>query len=608
MTSTPYLNNSIMAYIGANSPVSGYANVCALPGWEGSKLYIPVAGVGAAGGIRQFDIDPNGDETLQKTGSGIGVAGIQFSSGGAIALSWDGVKIFCFAQFANSVQLAEINAADLTLTATFGVPSGGLTPSTATRICAPHELVVMNAGGGSPRELLAACFRAGELDLLQDLMPVNFVVGDVDERANFGTLICAGPAAISSSGPAFALASTGVTTDPVGVYSIDKTGIPLTKIGTFTPAAIDATWTHITLLRGVAYDETDGNLIIGAQTSDAVTHKQYIAKISATTAAVLWTCPINTLTPYSWGFSFSRIRNGTFHYIGSASLAYHIKTSDGTVTTETVTGLTGGNVQYSDDVTNSVIFFGSFIAGGSPPAYLGTYMGTGGHHTVGPTWLRFWFATAGVPPPPPPPPPASGLPAISINRAWSFTLDGHTFYVLDLGSQGTFLYDVITNQWCKFVTAGFGQWDLANGTMWGVRIVGGDLVSTNMWELVPGAVLDNDALEISHVVTGGLSTRSRVFLSVEALRITASIGILDEIVGVTFNLRFSDDNGQSWSDTFVVDLVEGDYGGEIVWRQLGSFCAPGRIFELSDAGGLVRIDGCDAFIDDFDDDSPKPAQ
>lgn len=187
-------------------------------------------------------------------------------------------------------------------------------------------------------------------------------------------------------------------------------------------------------------------------------------------------------------------------------------------------------------------------------------------------------------------------------RAWVFTLDGHTFYVLDLGPEGTFLYDLTTKQWCQFSTQGFnGQWNHARGTMWGQRIVGGDLIYDTVRELNPTAVIDEGWREIAHAVTGGVQTRSRVFISVEAFRLMASFGVVG-VDGAEVKMRYSDDNGKTWSDYFVEAIVSGNYSDEIAFRSLGSFMAPGRIFEVTDSGGLIRIDGADAFMDDFDDD------
>lgn len=196
----------------------------------------------------------------------------------------------------------------------------------------------------------------------------------------------------------------------------------------------------------------------------------------------------------------------------------------------------------------------------------------------------------------------TGIPDPKRSRAWSFVLDGHTFYVLDLGEEGTFLFDDQTEQWTKFETAGYGQWNFQNGCMWGTRIVGGDLLTDQVWELVPSAVLDEEWRDIEHVVTGKLTTRSRVYLGCDAVRVAGSIGTIDQVNGATMSLRYSDDDGKTWSDYFTVDLTT-DPKAEIAFRSLGSFMAPGRVFELSDVGGLVRIDGADAFINGFDDDA-----
>lgn len=190
------------------------------------------------------------------------------------------------------------------------------------------------------------------------------------------------------------------------------------------------------------------------------------------------------------------------------------------------------------------------------------------------------------------------------SRAWTFVLDGHTFYVLDLGAEGTFLYDLDTGQWCQFVTEGYVGWNMRDGLRWGEsgRVVGADSTTDIVWELIPDATLDEGFRSITHVVTGGVVTRSRVHLGVEAVRVAGSIGTLGE-GSTVFKMRFSDDGGNTWSDDFVVELTQGDFDGEVAWRSLGSFMAPGRVFEFTDIGGMLRIDGADVFIEDFDDES-----
>jgi hypothetical protein len=188
-------------------------------------------------------------------------------------------------------------------------------------------------------------------------------------------------------------------------------------------------------------------------------------------------------------------------------------------------------------------------------------------------------------------------------------MDGHTFYVLDLGAEGTFAYDLDSKEWSNFQTNG-SNWSMVNGCMFGDRVVAGDLATTDVWELVPSAGKDSGsyAYEIDHVVTGGLTQRSRTYLSVASFRVTASFGQLDDPAGVTFTLQYSDDQGQTWTTPDTIALAESDFTSEIVWRSLGSFAAPGRIFQLSDSGGLIRIDGADAAIENFDEDDEPQKQ
>lgn len=187
-------------------------------------------------------------------------------------------------------------------------------------------------------------------------------------------------------------------------------------------------------------------------------------------------------------------------------------------------------------------------------------------------------------------------------RAWTYDLDGHTFYVLDLGEEGTFAYDMDTGEWARVQTDGFTGWNFRIGLSWGEngRIVGGDTLYGQTWELDPNLFTDEGFRSVQHLATGGVMTRSRIYLGVEAVRVSGSIGANLEAGVIVMNLRWSDDNGNTWSDYYTVSMTGGDFGGEVAYRSLGSFAAPGRIFEFSDSGGLKRIDGADVFIENFD--------
>lgn len=602
MSSLTFENNSIMAYVGADADVTGVNNVTALPDWAGDKVYFIAEGVSGKG-VRQFDIDPNGDETLQRGIASIGVAGISTANGGAASLSSDGAKLYFTSEAANSVRLAVVRASDLVLLNQFGTASSSLADSDGSRILSVTEQIYMGS------LLLTGSLKAtGELCELDASLASNTRVGALDEVSSDGVLL--GPASGTNAyaiGLPFGNGTVlGDHTAAFGLYHITA---GIAKIGTVLPTAIDATWTTIFAVRGIAYDASDGNLIIGVTTTDAgPTNKNYIVKLNASTAAVMWKHAVNAMTSYAWGFTHSRITNGTFHYVGSSSLVYHIKTSDGTATTETFGSLSVTGLQVSDDVTNSIIMYGSFTESGSPPDYLGTYMDTGGHHSVTNKWLRLFFATLGGGGGGGGDGGSQGGLAFSTQRAWAFTLDGHKFYVLDLGAEGTWVIDLTTGETTRWYTEGFsGRWDAVAGAMWGLRIVAADIESTTVWEITATVTTDNDAtLQITHVATGGVQTRSRDFHAVNALRVADSNGQLCNTAGATIQLRWSDDNGKTWSDYVSATMTQADYGGEVAYSSLGSFSAPGRVFELVDIGGPIRIDGVDGEIDGMDSDD-KPS-
>lgn len=194
----------------------------------------------------------------------------------------------------------------------------------------------------------------------------------------------------------------------------------------------------------------------------------------------------------------------------------------------------------------------------------------------------------------------TGLPGSLTTRAWTFDLDGHTFYVLGLGIEGTFLYDTISQQWCKFETAGYGVWNMFRGIMWNNRVIAADATNPFVWELDPNAVLDEEWREVDHVLTGGLPRRARAMTRNDSFRLATSPGVVG-VDGALMKLRFSDDQGRSWTQMEDIVLVQGDYVQEVAWRSLGAFAAPGRVFEVSDSGGVIRINGANADIDGVDD-------
>lgn len=202
---------------------------------------------------------------------------------------------------------------------------------------------------------------------------------------------------------------------------------------------------------------------------------------------------------------------------------------------------------------------------------------------------------------------STALPYQDRSLAWAMVLDGHTMYVLDLGQQGTFVYDTETSSWCSFKTQNSVGWNLRNGTVWNTgapRVVGGDSTGPYIWELDPEALFDDGFRDIPHAATAAIMLRSRVYVSMSELRIAASAGLLDDTTGAAYmQLTYSDDGGQTYQGPFVVQLVVGttpDGQQDIRFSSLGSFMAPGRVMQIADVGGVLRLDGIDAMLDNYD--------
>lgn len=552
-------------------------------------------GTGGTNGIRKFDAYPHGAELLSRSVTDMAIGGLFQPT----CLTQSG--LICFAKNAsNSVILYMVRQSDLRLQQQFGVESSGLAPSQSFRILLPYSMHSHRAGG-TDYLVTSSLVTANEINSINLTTNLNTNLGTITET----TAVVGGtPSQSPGSAVTYVLGRGNYTGShsaaSLGLYTV--VGTTLTRIGSIPPSAIDATWSHFIAANGLAIDQTDGNPIISVGTDDVVANQHYLVKLNKATAAIIWALPVAQLDANAdQDMKQCNITQQTMYYLASTTL-YTINTATGAATTQTIGTVNVTGEQISEDVSGSIFYSGGWNETTTHPLYIGDYMGSGGNHAPSNIWFRFFPGAITAPPTPP-----GGDPAQSRKRAWGFTLDGHTFYVLDLGAEGTFLYDITTGEWSNWVTAGFVQWDVANGVMWDKRVVGGDLASGQVWEARNSQLTDNGT-DIAHTVTGKLETRSRVFLSVDALRLSGSFGEIGDPSSTTINMRFSDDDGQTFSAMFPLTMAAGNTTGELAWRSMGSFCAPGRVFEISDTGGLVRIDGLDAFINNFDEDNNTQAQ
>lgn len=193
--------------------------------------------------------------------------------------------------------------------------------------------------------------------------------------------------------------------------------------------------------------------------------------------------------------------------------------------------------------------------------------------------------------------------------AWTYTMDGHDYYILKLGTTGkTLVYDLSTGQWSWWASPGGAHWRATIGMNWrssgnlasmyGSNVIVGDDSYGVLWVLDPDQGVD-DAVTgtlqypFERVATGQMISRDRQFIPIYSVALTASLGD-PALVANTVTLSYSDDQGHTYvvADD-VKTVVSGNYAQEFEWRSLGVVRAPGRLFQIADNGAFARIDGLD---------------
>lgn len=194
-------------------------------------------------------------------------------------------------------------------------------------------------------------------------------------------------------------------------------------------------------------------------------------------------------------------------------------------------------------------------------------------------------------------------------RVWTFTLDGHDFYVLRLGERETLVYDLYSEQWSDWGSGSAARWRANTGANWigggviaggyGSNIVVGDDTHGTVFFLDPEYAYDDDPLTGSadqagfvRMAQGQLPLRGRDAVPCYGVILSASFGYEDALGGV--QLEISDDAGESYTDCGTVTIALADYAARVEWTSLGSITAPGRLFRLTDSH-LARIDGLDLY-------------
>ena len=195
-------------------------------------------------------------------------------------------------------------------------------------------------------------------------------------------------------------------------------------------------------------------------------------------------------------------------------------------------------------------------------------------------------------------------------RAWTFTLDGHDFYVLRLGNTETLVYDVTSQQWSVWGSNDLISWFVYTGSNWvggntfaaefGSNIVVGSDANGSIYILDPSKAKDDSPVagrepsSFTRQVTAQMPVRGYNAVRVFEVQLLGSVNELEDSFDTDIELLYSDDRGQSYISAGIITTVPDDYDVRASWRSLGSFDAPGRLFRIEDTGALQRIDSLSA--------------
>jgi hypothetical protein len=202
-------------------------------------------------------------------------------------------------------------------------------------------------------------------------------------------------------------------------------------------------------------------------------------------------------------------------------------------------------------------------------------------------------------------------------RAWTFSLDGHDFYVLRLGDEVTFIYDAYSEQWMEWASPEYGFWRPNTGMNWiggqvfadefGSNAVLGDDLYGLLWFLDPEQPFDQSPVEydleqqtyFERITMGQMAVTGRQVMPCFAAWITSDAG-QPAYLDAGVRLETSDDGGKTFDNQGTVPVRTDVNSPELSWYSLGQIQAPGRLFKIIDDGAITRIDSLE--MNDPDDD------
>lgn len=201
-----------------------------------------------------------------------------------------------------------------------------------------------------------------------------------------------------------------------------------------------------------------------------------------------------------------------------------------------------------------------------------------------------------------------GVPEWPQCSAWTFTMDGHDYYVLNTMNE-TLVCDLSADPpaWYVWGTGDDVKWRGWVGKQWvaklpieegfGSNILVGDKALGTLYFLGPQTPADDPAdfdlvepVPFRRVVTGQIMVRGRSYVDCPGVEVTGSAPQLYDDTLTAVELLSSDDRGESYTSHGTLNVVPGDFDQRLDWYSLGSMASPGRLFQVVDYGALTRVD------------------
>jgi len=186
--------------------------------------------------------------------------------------------------------------------------------------------------------------------------------------------------------------------------------------------------------------------------------------------------------------------------------------------------------------------------------------------------------------------------ALEIN-SFQYDLDGHIFYGIHVEDRGTYVYDLVTGQWTQWQSGSLLYWNAQFCLRWDGGYYAGTLIDNMVVEIDPDSVLDDGFRDNDFIVTARLESQSRKYIPNSEVQLFGSVGLR----GGAVNLRYSDDDGETFSSYVSTTVPAGERQTSVMWYNLGSVRQPGRIYQLLDLGTIRRVQTLSAKLGQGDD-------